>query len=502
MKKILFLFIVLMIGSCSIKKNELELKKVIITGKVLNFNPDNLNINLSVNRIGIRQAPLIAKIDSNGFFKTSFESYIPTDVWLMYKTNFLILTHPGDSIYIEFDGGKEERPDILDQIKFKGNNSKQNQEASIFQLMYFSSNLYTDWDRKNRAVKDYNEIGYKSFMDSLHNEGIKILKRFEKETSPSEETKNWARIFLDVECDRDLLQYPIEHRNANRLKRDEWSVPLTYFNFLENRFTIDRSTLLNAYSLSAFVNAYNALYIFELIKEENNQFFNSSGSINKHPEKTDSIIFFGTIKNTPDPLLRQMVLTEMLGQRLQRSDIIMFEKYENEIWKYIKEPYLKEPLLNLYNQTKMSLNKPKLASDAVFKKLDGTTIKSSIDSIIRINSGKVIYMDCWATWCGPCIAEMPNSKKLIEEFKEKEVAFVFICIESEENLWKSILVKSEIGGQHLLLSKNQSSDFRSVFGINGIPHYILFDKKGVINEINASPPMTCKDKIYQLLNEK
>jgi L-fucose mutarotase/ribose pyranase (RbsD/FucU family) len=54
---------------------------------------------------------------------------------------------------------------------------------------------------------------------------------------------------------------------------------------------------------------------------------------------------------------------------------------------------------------------------------------------------------------------------------------------------KSIISKYEISGKHLLLNKQQSDDFKNVFGIKGVPHYILFDKKGNLFENGTLPPV-------------
>jgi thiol-disulfide isomerase/thioredoxin len=196
-----------------------------------------------------------------------------------------------------------------------------------------------------------------------------------------------------------------------------------------------------------------------------------------------------------------MVLTEILNQNLESSDIRMFEKYNNEIKHYVTKQFLKEPLYKQYNITKERLDKPIFASESTLQKLRGTTVKSSIDSLIKANKGKFIYVDCWATWCGPCIGEIPNSKRLMNDFKNKNVAFVYICLDSEEKNWKSIISKYEISGSHLFLTKIQSTDFREVFGIKGIPHYILFDKKGNLFENGTLPPLAIKDKLDNLLKQ-
>ena len=110
-------------------------------------------------------------------------------------------------------------------------------------------------------------------------------------------------------------------------------------------------------------------------------------------------------------------------------------------------------------------------------------------------------MDCWAPWCAPCMKEMPHSKKLMSEMKDRNVAFVYICLNSEEKQWRATLDELQIGGQHYFLNNAQSSTFREIFEVQGIPHYILFNKKGTIIEKGSHlRPDNAKDKIVDILN--
>jgi thiol-disulfide isomerase/thioredoxin len=501
MKKSILLLIILTILSCTSRKVDLPVKKVIIAGKVINQDPNVFEMRFSLNHIGFNHENLPASLKKDGSFKVTFNSSIPTDVWLLYKTNFLILTHPGDSIYLEFDGSKNGRTDILEFLKFNGDASILNKETSAFQQRYFArSILYSYWDKREQNLRNLNEIQYKLFADSIKKDNDSIYEQFLKDYNPSEEARDWAKLFMNTDYCRDLIAFPEFHRLANNLKENDWNVPITYYNFLDNLPSINKSNLVNGYSLSSFVNSY-PIYLTQKIKKENKEFFSSVDSVLKYHEIADSLWFFGTIKFTDDPLLRQMVLTEILRQRLDQSDIKMFEKYQTRITQLITEPYLKEPLFSLFKKTSLSITNPELASDAILNKLKGTSLKSDIDNIISVNKGKVIYMDCWATWCGPCIAEMPNSKKLMDKYKGKPLAFVFICLDSNEPDWKSIISKQILGGQHFLLTKNQSNDFRKVFGVNGVPHYILFDKNGTISENGTDSPLFIKEKIDKLLNK-
>lgn len=502
MKMIASLLIIFSFISCSRDHTPTTRDKVIISGKVNNYDPDNTKVNIGVNRIGFGQEQISANLDKNGFFKKSFKSNFPTDIWLRYnKTNFLVLTHPGDSIYVEFDGSKAERSELLKTTKFQCDASKVNQEVAKFQQLLYTSDYYSFRAKNLQAFNKFDYTRYKHFRDSVRKEELAFLDRFIKEFKPSVETKNWAKVTLDVDYYRNLIEYPEFHRMANNLNRKQWNVPITYYDFLKTLFQFNDSILISGYSIAAFVNFY-PIYLTEKMKTDNELFFTSRDSILKHPEKMDSLRFFGTIKYTEDPLLRQMVLTEMLNQGLEGSNIKMFKKYENLIDKYIQKSYLKEPLFSFYHETIERLDNPKLVSDVILKKIDGTSIKSDIDKILSDNKGKVIYLDCWGTWCGPCIAEMPNSKRLIDSYKNKDVVFIFICLDSEDKEWKSIISKYSLGGQHYLFNKNQSSDFKKAFGIKGVPHYILFDKNGNINDNGTDPPSFISDKLDILLTAK
>ena len=123
-----------------------------------------------------------------------------------------------------------------------------------------------------------------------------------------------------------------------------------------------------------------------------------------------------------------------------------------------------------------------------------------MDDIFQQNKGKVVYVDFWGTWCGPCLAEMPNSKIVEHELMDEDVIFVYICLESEEKQWKTTLEKLQLGGHHYHLSRQQSSEIRTLFSITGIPFYLLIDKNGIIKEKGSHlRPLNVKNKILEML---
>ena len=506
MKKLLTLISIATLISCSTsEKNDYQTpQKVVIAGKIDNFDSNQRDVKLYINRLGHDQEEAFTKADSLGNFHTSFEIYTPTDVWLDYKMNILVLAHPGDSIYVEFDGRPRRRPAILKSIKFSGDAAKINQDAAKFQFMYFSNPLYTEWNAKEKAKKEYDLDQYVMYLDSLKQKIDYLYADFVNEVNPNKEVQTWAKTYIEQDYYNALSWYPYDHMRANDLREDEWSVPDSYYDSLLSRLPITQDMFISGYALSGFINRFHYNYSRRKIwnDEQNKQYKTPEGYIIAPSEILDSLVIYGIIKNTPDSLLRQMILTELFNQEFDEPDLSLFEKYRHIVDKYIQEPFLFEPLIERYNLIKKRIENPKLATNAYLEKLENSSANQILDSILNKNKGKVIYLDCWATWCGPCKAEMPRSKQLMEEMKEQDVAFVFLCIDSEERFWKASLAELQIGGQHYYLNNEQSTDLRKAFEVQGIPHYFLINKEGVIvGKGSHLRPNKVKDRIEKLLKE-
>ena len=104
--------------------------------------------------------------------------------------------------------------------------------------------------------------------------------------------------------------------------------------------------------------------------------------------------------------------------------------------------------------------------------------------------GKYVYIDVWATWCGPCLAEIPHLKKVEAAYHGKNIVFLSISIDAKKDYekWKNMVNQKQLGGVQLIADNDWNSKFVTDYGIQGIPRFILIDPNGNVVEADASRP--------------
>ncbi|NLR91145.1 MULTISPECIES: TlpA family protein disulfide reductase [Flammeovirga] len=116
----------------------------------------------------------------------------------------------------------------------------------------------------------------------------------------------------------------------------------------------------------------------------------------------------------------------------------------------------------------------------VFKDLEGNTVD------LTEFEGKYVYIDVWASWCGPCLREIPSLQEIEKKYEGKDIVFVSLSVDQSTDAWKAMVKKKDLHGNQLHLGTNFK--FTDKFNITSIPRFILLDKKGKVENANAPRP--------------
>lgn len=118
--------------------------------------------------------------------------------------------------------------------------------------------------------------------------------------------------------------------------------------------------------------------------------------------------------------------------------------------------------------------------------------------------GKYVYIDLWATWCGPCRGEIPYLQKVEEKYHGKNIEFVSISIDTpkDHDKWQKFVTDKQLGGIQLFSDNEWKSEFVTSYNVTGIPRFILIDPKGNVVDANAARPSSpdLEKQLDSLLN--
>lgn len=145
----------------------------------------------------------------------------------------------------------------------------------------------------------------------------------------------------------------------------------------------------------------------------------------------------------------------------------------------IPTPFIADYIAICNNQTIAKIEANKYKTGFVVNETPKTEADNIFDTMMQKYAGKVVYVDFWATWCGPCIGGIKRIKPLKEEMSGQNVAFVYITgPTSPEKTYGNMI--PDIKGEHYRVSNDEWNYLKAKFNISGIPHYVLVGKNGEI----------------------
>ena len=482
MKKI-FSFLLFCIPLISFSQNS-----VTIDGTAESSNGDSVIIINDTHYLG-KKVETYTSITKENKFNFSFSLDRNRIVVLKYKGNEnFIYVEPNTSFSIKISTAGV--PD------FEGKGAVNNQF-----LQKFNSQFKLDFD-KTEMEKKILETGIDGFEIALFDSKQKQTKFYNDYTDKSllsDDFKKYIQKRISYNYWYWLLSYPAVNANTSKAKTVN-AIPAIILEPLDRNNVVDEFAMI-CDSYRGFVNAFITYFNSEA---------NGFNTFHDFNTAVDRKCTFAKNKLSGEPysyfVCKQLLeYCEKMTPSFAKEIFKTFETLDKKgVYSSIAKEKCgdwmetKDPKKETVQETAASGYKPsKDNAEPKFKDVKGNDV-----SLSKLE-GKVLYVDFWASWCGPCRQQFPYSKELhkkLNDKQKKQIEFIYISIDDDETRWKKGIEDNELDNGIMLLSPGGwKSDACKYFQINSIPRYIIIDKKGNIVNINAPRPSD-ENILNELLN--
>ena len=286
----------------------------------------------------------------------------------------------------------------------------------------------------------------------------------------------------------DILR-SLSDRAELSLTDEQWNVLDTYEAGI-NKLNADYSRLQTEEEKQALVDSFNASVDIKPINEIYETFYDRIDKEIPFVILRESLAVIDSVGC--DQNLRDLHLAYMLYASIDNSRKPLDANVIAWIEQEIQLPAAKAAVKEL-NDVYLAVQRRELvgnslkSSDAVKGMSDGEKI---LRKLIEPYKGKLILLDIWGTWCGPCKAALKNSQEEYAHLKDYDIIYLYLANRSDEESWKNVIKEYKVTGDnvvHYNLPTEQQTAIEHFLGVNSFPTYKLIDRDGNILDVNADP---------------
>lgn len=383
-------------------------------------------------------------VDADGNGTIELNNFEPQYVLMQYergrRTLFL---DPQQDLSMSFDGKT-----MWKNISFEGAGAQINTYLNSGEL---------------RAIEygdgKLDEVAFMQKADSLYNANLGKLKAAKLSADFVRQEENRLKYFTYS----NFPMFPISHPYMTKV--ENFTPTEAYYKRLKELTTLDASLLTLTEYKGFLTNAISSLGL-------NGEKIDTSDKLVKCQVQYIN-------DNVQDPVLKEYLTNYSVMNYVKSNGVDNIDFAVESFNKNVKDAKLIEAFNKLCDQwRKIAAGKP----SPVF---EGENIEGKMVSLADLK-GKFVYIDVWATWCGPCRGEIPHLKKLEEKYHGKDIEFVSLSCDQDKEAWAKMVTKDELKGVQLHIGNK--APFMDDYMITGIPRFILLDKEGKIISANMTRP--------------
>ncbi|MBO6496385.1 MAG: TlpA family protein disulfide reductase [Roseivirga sp.] len=426
------------------------------------------------------------------------------EVRLMYKgvDNLKYLFQSGDTIEFNYNGIKPIARVLNRTETYEVTNFSLIQRDSLAFDEYTAMDIMKLPVLLNYRAKNLPRDEYREFVNGIEPNARKNLpeeleRTYSKLESLQERNKinkqqfnyRLTNIYFQL---TELLASPL---NKKGVEYDKFSTLSGLRKELLNRYpnlTIDRSdSLFFNSSFSKYFDYSSSIEFSSKVDQYEYKTETAGGRITNYPQAYDSVQVASHLSEIEKKKL-QYYYVEYIFKDAGYFPIETRWEYLNKFKNEYQDSAMYNHLVEKYN-IKFSI---KNDLDLLNPEGESTTFEELITSL----KGKVIYIDFWASWCAPCIREMPSSLEIQNEFSSQDLAYIYLSTDCKKQPWKHALERHELNsGIHYRIDNAGYSTKMQELNVPALPHYMIYDRNGQLVNKDAPRPSE-KDKLIAEFN--
>ncbi len=409
------------------------------------------------------------KLNADGTFSKEISVTKPADAVLqgtkLYASLYLM---PGKDLAISVDAS-----DFNKDLAFTGTLAAENEY-----IVKKSDGEQATYERLNVAFRaPYTPADYKGIRDSIRLADIDFLDKY---TSPKGKLDpafvERQKTVIQYGYYGDLNNYPVM---AGYYNTDKPVIPADWYSFL-NGVNLDDPSLLDIAEAKYFISSYVTSQAIKISGVPQEKSYNN-------PEVRKATFQY-LKENFKNPEFFNLFAFESLKGTIDSQGPAGLEEQITEYMAKSTDEANKKSLKDMVDGwATMAAGQP--APIFNLPDIDGKMVS------LTDFAGKYVFIDYWATWCGPCKAEIPAYKQLIEDYKAKNIVFISISVDKDKAAWEK-MVKEGVADmtdktkiiQMTWLQLHDAVKYNKIWLVKFIPTFVLIDPQGKIVNSRAQRP--------------
>jgi thiol-disulfide isomerase/thioredoxin len=408
-----------------------------------------------------------ARLSATGDFRLVLPRLAaPTEVRLGYDNSYatLYLT-PGDDLRLTFDPARLEQT-----LAFAGRGANANNYLT-------QSGLVASQDDEARRTPDaqasrLSAADLRRVADAYRQRRLAALTAYAAARPLPAAFVRQQQQALEAEWASTLLSYTVR-QSAARVRDGYATLPVGYYDFLRELRLGQRDSLLKQTAFQSLLMTYG----FTQLNDEAGNLPTGPGAGRRLYQRATEALGDGRVR---DVAVGQYLLGKVESERADIRPLLPDFAAHNRDSTIARD-------LRRAVRAHLALANGQPAPD--FTLLDASGKKTALSQL----RGKVVYLDFWATWCGPCLAEMPASQELRRKFAGRDVVFLYVSLDAQAADWQKYLatkVMPSANAVHLHDGGAFDGPAPRAFNVQSIPSYWIIGRNGRILANNPPRPST------------